>query len=385
LYDRLFADPDKKADVQIGIQERTSQICDFDHVYAVSLSEHECCALVDTFWQQSHNEKYDPICDLFIAINNILIVIEAKRDNVDCTAQLYNQILNIYEHQSRSMIESKDEITPVDLNWQKLMRIAVEVVNFERATSNQNRFLSDFIQLVRNHNFEWLPEHPIGSLDSTNADAIYRRIESGLIQFCKGHPAVRMLSYSDRLGCSFTRPWAQELLFEYYPDSNEMVVRIYPANTKSQGYHIFYQTPQFADKLCIADIDYALRKRYHIKFSGQSFITGIWFEKQNNALYTKENFEKYTGRKKREDWTSIENLLDQHLANDWKTDCDWENKIVGSNRTQFDISFGYEFHIGVDFKTLMRIDRKAKDIEPLSCFLGNIYAAFENDLLKDSA
>ena len=219
LYNRLFEDLDGDTEVQIEIQKRTSLIEDFDKVFAVSLSE----SAMSDFWQQNHNSEYDPICDLVITINNILIVIEAKRDNIDCTSQLYNQILNIFNKQNKPFENNQEAITPFDLNWKKLMAIAVKVASFEKTTGNTNRFLTDFIQLVKEHNFSWLPETPIGSLKNVNAKSIFRRIESAIIKFCDNNEAIEKLAYRDRLGTTFTKGWANEVLFNVDKKTGDLV------------------------------------------------------------------------------------------------------------------------------------------------------------------
>ena len=140
LYNQLFEDLDGDTEVQIEIQKKTSDIQEFDKVFAVSLSE----SPMSDFWQQNRNTEYDPICDLVITINNILIVVEAKRDNINCTSQLYNQILNIFRLQSKSLDDNQEAVIPFDLNWKKLMAIAVKVASFEKTTGNTNRFLNDF-------------------------------------------------------------------------------------------------------------------------------------------------------------------------------------------------------------------------------------------------
>lgn len=379
LYDQLFEDLDGDTEVQIEIQKQASQINDFEHVYAVSLSESALAA----FWQQSHNAEYDPICDLVITINNILIVIEAKRDNVNCTAQLYNQILNIYNRQGRDLNLCKSEVTPFDLNWPKLMAIAVKVSSFEKTTGNNNRFLADFIKLVKTHNFRWLPEPPLGSLAHTNTNAIFRRVESALTQFCNDNPKAIKLDYKSRLGCTFSKGWANELLFKVAPDSGALIVSIYPGNTKAQGAYIFKKTPRFSKNISIGGNDYPAQIQYNIAFRGQSNITGVRFKENDlkKPLYTKENFDKYVGRKKRVQWDGIESLLDNHLCIDWKAQCNWEGKIINSNRTQFDISFGYEVVIRIPYKLMSCLDTNQKEIAPLATMIESIYTAFENDLI----
>jgi hypothetical protein len=51
LYNQLFEDLDGDTDIQIEIQKATSNIGDFEQVFAVSLSE----SLMSNFWQQTHN------------------------------------------------------------------------------------------------------------------------------------------------------------------------------------------------------------------------------------------------------------------------------------------------------------------------------------------
>lgn len=379
LYNRLFEDLDGDTEVQIEIQKRTSLIEEFDKVFAVSLSE----SAMSNFWQQNHNSEYDPICDLVITINNILIVVEAKRDNIDCTSQLYNQILNIFNKQNKPFENNQEAITPFDLNWKKLMAIAVKVASFEKTTGNTNRFLTDFIQLVKEHNFSWLPETPIGSLKNVNAKSIFRRIESAIIKFCDNNEAIEKLAYRDRLGTTFTKGWANEVLFNVDKKTGDLVVEIYPGNTKGQGYHIFRNEPQFNPQLNIDGECYAIEKNYHIKLMGQSYITGLWLDEDDfkKNLYTKRNFHKYTGRVRREAWKETEALLDEHISLDWKSKCQWQDKVLNSNRTLFNISFGYYINVRIPFERLSQLDVHHNDIIPLAHLIESIYKAFETTLL----
>jgi hypothetical protein len=383
LFDQLFEDLDGNTNIQVEIQKQASQISEFEKFYAVTLSE----AVMSNFWDQNNNIEYDPVCDLVITVNNVLIVIEAKRDNIDCTAQLYNQVFNILKKQNKNIDDYKDDITPFDLNWKKLMVIAVKVASFEKTTNNSNRFLTDFIQLVKNHNFSWLPETPIGSLHNENTESIERRIESALTQFCNNDETVEKLTYSDRLGTTFSKGWSNELLFEIDEKSGDLVVDIYPGNTKTQGYHIFQNDSQFNNSLLIDNDTYPAKKGYHIKFMGQSYISGLWLKSEHfrKPLFTKDNFYNHTGRIKREDWPLIENLLDQHITFDWKEQCNWQDKILNSGRSLFNIAFGYHISISVPFKKLAQLDKNQNDITPLAHLIENIYRSFETKLITEKS
>lgn len=177
----------------------------------------------------------------------MILVFEAKRDNVNCTAQLYNQIRNITNSETGPKNFNKENyggiITPFDFNWPKLMAIAVKVLSFEKTMNSPNRFLSDFIALVKQHNFRWLPEPSISVLQPTNRRAISRRLESAIEEVAK-LTEISRLNDNDRLGLEFYKPWAKEILFSI-KNNVTLGVNIYPGNTKGQGHSLFDKDPKF--------------------------------------------------------------------------------------------------------------------------------------------
>jgi hypothetical protein len=83
-------------------------------------------------------------------------------------------------------------ITPYDLKWSKLMSIAVTVLSFQKSFGNTNRFLNDFVALVKSHNFRWLPESPINALNTNNKNSILRRIDSAIIEVTKNDSDIKV-------------------------------------------------------------------------------------------------------------------------------------------------------------------------------------------------
>lgn len=374
----FFNDLDSTNSISIHIQKSSSEIDGFEKIFAVSLSELETTP--DHFWNQKHETKYDPICDIVVKINGVLIIIEAKRDNVDCTSQLYNQIFNICNKNQISSQVMKEIVVPVDLNWRKLMGISTKVHSFEKATGSPNRFLKDFIELVKTHNFRWFTEPSIFSVSPDNKIAILRRIESAINELNKGQK-YKKLDRTDRLGLFFDKSWANEILFKVN-ENGDLIATIYPGNTKLQGGYIFNN--ELVSKSCLQfdGKKYNVSVTYHIKFTSfQKYFTGLWFGENElkNVLYTKENFLRYCGRKKREnDWESILVLFDNAFQThfDWKKQCDWESKIILSGRNQFDMSFGYELSVVIPFNELKVIDQNKEELLGLTTLIDNIYNEF---------
>jgi len=376
-YNTLFDEYSKDNKINIEIQKEVSGLDTFEHVFAVSLTSSE----MDTnkFFDSQHHTDYDPICDLVITINNIVIIIEVKRDATDCSHQLYNQIFNAFKHSGLTNLTTEEPLTPVDLNWYKLMEIVVNVNNFHKNTNTSNRFIKDFIQYIRQHNYNWLPEASISSLNSDNKNAIFRRIRTAV-----ENATIEKLD-SDRIGFKYKKPFADELIFRV-SDNGDLVVALYPANTKSQGYHVFNKdkSPSFKDNININGEHYKIQKAYHVKFSSfQKYFAGLWFTDSNlnQELYTNSNFHKYTGRKKKgKDWEELENLFNSSFKKeyDWKNFANWETKVIGSGKTQFDVSFGYELVTIIPFQILKQTDTKKEDISNLSNLLKLIYDEYLN-------
>lgn len=375
-FHEFFNDMETNNNIAINIQHNSNNIIDFDKIFAVSLSEH--IMNEDHFWNQKHETLYDPICDIVIRINKIVIIIEAKRDNVDCTAQLYNQAFNICQKNDISLEAMMDIVHPVDLNWPKLMEKAVKVHSFETATGSQNRFLNDFIDLVKTHNFRWLPEPSIFSVSYDNHRAIHRRIESVINEICKIED-YKKLEYKDRLGLWFDQPWAQEILFRISEKGN-LVITVYPGNTKAQGRYIFQNEPKLKNFIKLRSKEYEISVLYHVKFTSfQRYFAGLWFTTSGikRELHTKHNFWKYCGRKKRDaDWGDIEKLFDSSLDFDWRNQCKWDSKVIDSGRNQFDMSFGYELKVEIPFDELREIDQDKSDLSGLTNLIKEVYKEY---------
>ena len=383
-FTEFFDDINNTNEISIEIQKNASEIQEFEHIFAISLSENVMTE--QHFWNQNRHTKYDPICDIVLRINNVVIIIETKRDAVDCTAQLYNQIYNVFHHNEQVLDGSCKQVTPFDLNWVKLMDVAVKVLSFERSIGSPNRFINDFVNLVKQHNFKWLPEPALLSVSPTDQNAIARRFDSVLSELDK-LPQYQKLEIRDRVGLRLNEPWAEEIIYRIQKDG-ALSVAVYPGNTKAQGRSIFHKDPQFKDMFVINGKEYQVSKMYHIKFNGQRYITGLWFGDnclvENSTLYSKNTFNKYAGRRKRDSWEKVEKLFDENFIKckfNWRHHCHWDSKLIKSNRNQFDLSFGYELAVYIPFEDLKQIDTNKNDLTGLTNVVESIYDQFKNVII----
>ncbi len=381
VFNSFFEDLRNDTEIDISIQKNVENIGDFQHLYAVSLSEHMMSK--DHFYSQKHHHLYDPICDLIVRINDIVIIFEAKRDNIDCTSQLYNQAFNLLKQNGVECdkISDSEPVSPVDMNWKKLMTIAVKVSGFEKAVGTPNRFLSDFIEVVRNHRFYWLPEVSISSLAFDNKEAIKRRIKNALAK-----SQIEEIQ-EGRVGFALPLSWTKELIFNIRNGS--LISATYPANTKGQGISLFSisETPQFAKIISISGEDCSISKIFHIKFSSfQRYFSGLWFTDEDliTEFYNRKNFNIFSGRKARDSWNQLADFFDSVFKPEfeWRKKCNWNSKMMGSNRSRFDVSFGYELSFELPFEKLKSIDTNKEDISPLTNLLEEIYYKIPSLLIK---
>lgn len=377
-YDNLFDDYSNKNSIEIDIQKPVESIEGFDHLFAVRISGN---AMGNDFYNQNHNQDYNAITDLFIQIDNIAIIFEVKPNNQNSTAQLYNQALNTIKSDDSLTIEN--DVTAVDFNWPLIMQLAVRINNYQIAINKKSRLLDNFISYIKQHNYQWLPQLSLSALSFNENDrSIAKRLNDAIEN--SENSAI-----NNRLGIKCNFGWAEEMLIHLNQKTEVVNFTVYPGNTKAQGYHIFTSNgePNFKKELYVNKSNRKINKNYHIKFSGQSYITGLWAGNKDfkNTLYTKANFYNHSGRKKRNlHWHIIEDLLDNTFNDvyDWKDYCKWDEKIIDSNRSQFDISFGYELSISIPFKELQLLDIDKNDLTNLINLIDEAKEAFKRVLIK---
>lgn len=377
-YDNLFDDYTNKNPIEIDIQKPVESIEGFDHLFAVRISGD---AMGNDFFNQNHDRDYNAVTDMFIKIDSCAIIIEVKPRNHNSTAQLYNQALNAIK--SNEELNLNKDVTPVDFNWPLIMETAVRVNNYQTAIGKSSRILDNFISYIKKHNYEWLPQLSLSALSVTeNSRSISKRLNDAIEN-------SENTAINNRLGIKCNYGWAEEIIINLNENTEEVCFTVYPGNTKSQGYHIFKTEgePQFKKSLAINTKAREINKNYHIKFSGQSYITGLWAGEKDfkKPLYTRANFYNHSGRKKRQlHWETIKNVLDNAFNDeyDWKKYSYWNQKLINSNRSQFDISFGYELSVSIPFKELQLLDTDKNDLKNLIHLINEVKEAFKTVLIK---
>lgn len=375
-YRNLFDDFNGKQTIEIDIQKPIKDIGDFNYLFAVRISGD---AMGEDFFLQTQERKYNPITDMYIHIHDVAIIFEVKPNHSNSTGQLFNQALNALEN----VDEMKTRVIPVDFNWPLLMELAVRVNNYQEAIGKPSRLLDNFISYIKMHNYHWLPQKSLSSLSfSSNQKGIEKRFSDAIDN-------SENLPIGNRLGIKYNLEWAEEILISLREETKEVKFVVYPGNTKGQGRFIFTNNgePQFKSEIEINGAPRKLHKAYHIKFFGQRYITGLWAAESDfkTPLYTTENFQEHSGRKKRNThWEEVESLLDTSFNHDydWRKKCDWESKIIGSDRSQFDLSFGYEIRFSMPYSEIQQLDKDKNNLETLINLIEEVKNEFKSIVIQ---
>jgi|GEM_PF-955004 len=399
-FEKLLNQDLSNTSLDISIQRNTKDLKNFDKIYAVSVSE-DTLNTID-FYNLNIGVINKEITDIVIQINalekttnqRIAIIFEVKRKNQSVLQQLFDQAISMVSNDNVdfNFQNFRDEdfskiIIAKDWNWKKIMLTAWSVYNFQKFTESDTKILNDFIEFVRAHNALWMPQFCLNKTSADSHSKIMERIEDSINA---SFVPDEVLPYKGRLGVKMNDvKWCNELII--YNDLKNSIpsikFAIYPGNTKSQGNFIFHKKniPELKQLLIIRGATYIVSHQFHIKFSAfNSYFSSIDFIQSDllkeSEIYTKVNFNKFSGRKGRNNnnWQDIADFFDMYFTPDfdWRSKCNWQEKMINSKRTRFDISFGYSCMITIPYSTLKIIDVDTNNLLDLGGFVKDVRQEF---------
>jgi hypothetical protein len=383
-HDYLFKvySPDTTCEVDIQIDMNNIDQYSYKKAYAVAITsnKHLDISLFDSC--KTNRNKQKNVCDIFISLKDIAIVIEVKRTGEDCVQQLYNQVC-LFKKEENNL-----PVIPKSLPWQSIISIAEKAANLQRFFGNYPFFLNDFIQLSETRYPEWFEPKPFSVLpfSSKNDSSAHYHLTTRLRQALVAS-GYEVLGYSDRLGIVVPFKWASEILpyFETHDKEQYLVFYIWPGNTKGQGYNIFYKPINWinADTVTIDGKNYEMEIAYQIKFChfNRYIISLVYYDKDINIeTHTKENFEEYSGKWNEDDWDEFEEWMDKHFKAEfnWREKSDWKANFLDTGRSYFTISLCFEVSVYLPYTELQEIDKNEDGFLPVGKKIGSIASALKN-------
>ncbi|QWX85033.1 hypothetical protein H0I23_05195 [Cellulophaga sp. HaHaR_3_176] len=387
IFQNLYSDITEKDSWDIDIQVDTTNIQgEFSKVFAIAMSG--LPVNLANFFSHSPNDNKKHITDIFISINDIAFCIEVKRDNTDCSLQLYQQVAALLEESI-----TPQNTFPLDYNWKRVMALVTRISGFQKMMNSTSILLEDFITLVQSHNPNWIPIAPLASLSNNivSTHKIDQRLKAALKSIdSEEHP---ILEYHDRIGLQLNFGWAREILIyisEKEDGSLNLNFGIWPGNTKGQGTQVLnllnkHKNWSLPHHLNINSRSFDVDSGYQLKFCHfNKYICSINLSqeeiKEGKELISGDVHWNHTGKYIREEWGQLAQFLEDYTIDgyDWKAAMKWKDNFENTNRNYLTISAGYFLETVVPLSYLQQIDTTIDNIEPLANFILEIKEQYKN-------
>jgi hypothetical protein len=354
----IFSHLSKDPLLEIDIQKKTAAIHKnseaIEALYGVTLTTDKI-DFTNVPDIQVQAEPGNRITDISIQVKDIVIIIEAKPSNEDCTQQLLSQL-------GECGIEAGKINRPISLTWEDTLTLLIHAQNTYKMLGQSDVFVEDFIQLIETRYVQWLPIQPFAQLSfpKENKDSFftphYKRLE-----VIKNNLGVELIEYQGRTSIPIEVPWASEVTPYFNFMDKALNFYVWPANTKQQGWSLYYDQDQSWQSLTSIEIDgvpYELEIIPQIVFRHfNKYISEIKLPSGFSKVHTKDNHKEKSGKIDSEEWQDFATWLDGMLDIDWRGLCGWEENFLNSNRSYFTVAFGFEVIVKVPYQKLQEIDQ----------------------------
>jgi hypothetical protein len=382
-YDSLFKNDFPDYTINIDLQKTPDKFGEFSKIFAIT-SGASSIDLENIEHIVPHSTG-SPETDLSIEINDVCIIFEFKRDEIDCKAQLKCQAEKI-----KKTTSPEAEIQYLDLNWKSIVEVMQNVLSFQKQINSENIFTLNFSKYLEQKSPNWFPVRLLKEVSYPTSNEEYgsKQMITARLNQIKDQVVVNGKSETIELTGKYNRKvivvdfkWANEVHVDLSSNLHEksLVMSIFPADTKSQGWHYFPKNStakSWPQELC----GFRLTAEPYLKFS--HFNSMLFWKKLNLEEYQKTHtldfFQKIAGRYKKEKWPSFEQTLDILIPN-WKGNCDYEGKLTNSNRTYFDLSIGILVQVHIPFQKAQELDKSLENSE-LAKKLGDVIMALKKEI-----
>lgn len=294
-------------ELQVKIKNFAKEDLEISNVIAVTLTTNN----LEFYKEEGEESETENITDMIIFSKGTLVIIEAKRDNVDARNQLKKQIKELEQELRNNDNMNYTSAQYVSLTWDEVVGRLNDINMF---TDERDPILNDYVEHIKNSVPSFFPVQILNRLEAKDTDHIKRRIERfannyGTDVIVRNKTGVPL--YWVKL---LDKEYVKELTYRNY--DNELALYLYPGNTIKQGHNLFNKCNTLSilqmSSISIRGIDIPLSIQPYLK------ISDAWgkgkFEVSVNATdrYTLEKvFKDVCGRKKGSDNAALIKKFDE--------------------------------------------------------------------------
>ncbi len=370
--------------IDIDLQVPASGLEGFEHIVGVTLTPERLDLTGDVFAEGA--EK--PIIDIRITVRNIVVIIEVKLQQIDCFAQLQNQILKATEkyepHQFNSYTRS--------LSWADVVELFQKIHSYHMSLGSPNIFVQDYIEFLSANFPTWFPVRNFSYLAfaTDDKDPNFHQIHKRLYIAKVNAFQSPLVDTGDRAAIAVDFGWASEINLYPMPDPDgtpSISVGVWPGDTKAQGSHLFTSGESLPwlvrSSLEVGTRRFRLTIEPYVKFG--HFNRGVtWIKmplersQEAYSTHTIDGFETLAGRWVKDDWSRLSETLVGLVGDDWKERADWNLYFGDSNRTYVDVSLGVEVYAFIPYSLAQELDSTYPERDQVATLIQGVIQALRD-------
>jgi hypothetical protein len=295
----------------------------------------------------------NPIPDIAIKINDALLVIEVKTNNVDPSKELKNQVEQI---RAKLGLEASS-VESVSCDWAVILLLLQQTRNL--LCESDSSILSQYLEHLTYRFPEWFPVQNITAsmIDSDDVVAINKRIGQ-VAQRCaelfSGGAAEKWGGHTFDIFEKYAHCGGARLSFD--SEQKALVVTLWPGDTKGQGKILFDVCNKTYDWIENSS-DGSLTTTPYIRFADSYGSTKAYIDLPPNVpkLSWYEFWKKVSGKWKEESYAKLKEAILECYKD--ARFVDFEREFVNSNRTAVLVSLGFRIEKRIRADAIVQFDR----------------------------
>lgn len=376
-YQHLFFTDFPDYEIEIDLQNRTTDLGDFAEIIGVACSGSE---VLD--FEVETRDTLLPETDVCVRIKDVCILFEFKRTSENCAAQLKCQVEKV-------ALNSPDaKVAYTDLSWNKIIKILLNVGSIQKQSASVNPFTRDLITFLEGFPADWFPTRRLANIafpksaSGPNFRMLNRRLSQLKLDFYGENGLSEFGGTFNRLAIKVDFGWINEVNIDPLITSNAKVeylcVAVHLGDTKGQGAKLFQNKPDGISE--IKEIaGFSTLVTPYLKMSnayGKGFLWICPTENEARLTHTQRFFKDFAGRCLRPDWERLTSNIGHYIDN-WKEKCflpnltdrsDWETRFEQSEISTLFLSVGIYLRILIPYKLCQELDDKNTDSEIMKLF-----------------
>lgn len=267
---------------------------------------------LEFFGLEDNKSNVENITDMVVYSNGTLIIIEAKRNNIDARKQLKRQISELEIEWKKSGSDDFENVKYISLTWDNIVE---SLNNINNLIEGRDAILNDYIEHIKNSVPKFFPVQTFDKLNEYDYEHIKRRIERFAenynTEFKTRNTAVNII-YWVKL---FEKEYIKELAYQNY--SKDLKLYLFPGNTIGQGYSLFREENKLSilntKTICVNNYNLEVTVRPNLKISDSwgrwKFDINVGTLEQN---ILKEIFKNLCGKRKSSNNSDLFKDLDKY-------------------------------------------------------------------------